>query len=174
MLLVDLFIVALAHYWSLTFNSIVVVQVVIAIGLAVDYSAHIAHTYLTVEPPARLKSNKAKRKYKASRSLSQMGSSVFHGGFSTFLAISVLSLSKSYIFIVFFRMWFGIIIFAMANGFFLLPVVLSFIGPVNENKKKSGSGKDKPRKALELENMENEKRSTEEREKTSEEKAKRS
>ena len=64
-----------------------------------------------------------------------MGSSVFHGGFSTFLAISVLAISKSYIFVVFFRMWFGIIIFGMSNGFFLLPVVLSFIGPVQEEKK---------------------------------------
>ena len=135
-LLVDFFIVALVHYWSLTFNSIVVVQVVIAIGLAVDYSAHIAHTYLTVDPPKKLKSKRAKRMYKASRSLSQMGSSVFHGGFSTFLAISVLSMSKSYIFIVFFRMWFGIIIFAMSNGFLLLPVVLSYIGPVQSKKKR--------------------------------------
>jgi len=59
-----------------------------------------------------------------------MGSSVFHGGFSTFLAISALGPSKSYIFVVFFKMWYGIIVFGMTNGFFLLPVVLSFIGPV--------------------------------------------
>ena len=129
-LLVDFFILALVFYWSLTFNSIVVVQVVVAIGLAVDYSAHIAHTYLTVTPPPRFRTDQAKRMYKASKSLSQMGSSIFHGGFSTFLAISVLAGSKSYIFVVFFRMWFGIIIFAMANGFLLLPVLLSYIGPV--------------------------------------------
>ena len=47
-LLVDFFIVALVHYWNLTFNNIVVVQVVIAVGLAVDFSAHIAHTYLVI------------------------------------------------------------------------------------------------------------------------------
>ena len=58
-----------------------------------------------------------------------MGSSVFHGGFSTFIAIVVVSPSKSYIFIVFFRLWFSIILFGMANGFMLLPVILSFIGP---------------------------------------------
>lgn len=69
-LLVDYFIVALVHYWNLTFNSIVVVQVVIAIGLAVDYSAHIAHTYLIVEIPATIKTNRQKRMYKAKRSLS--------------------------------------------------------------------------------------------------------
>ena len=59
-----------------------------------------------------------------------MGSSVFHGGVSTFLAICVLGFSKSYVFIIFFRLWVGIIVFGMANGFLLLPVVLSIIGPI--------------------------------------------
>ena len=90
-LLVDFFIVALLHYWNLTFNNIVVVQVVIAIGLSVDFSAHIAHTYLVIQPPKRCKTADQKRLYKAKKALSQMGSSVFHGGFSTFLAITVLS-----------------------------------------------------------------------------------
>ena len=62
--------------------------------------------------------------------LSKMGSSVFHGGFSTFVALSALQPSKTYVFIVFYRLWFGIIIFGMANGFFLLPVVLSYVGPI--------------------------------------------
>ena len=67
-----------------------------------------------------------------------MGSSVFHGALSTFLAITVLSQSKSYIFEVFFKMWYGIIIFAVCNGFFLLPVILSLIGPIDETEKKQG------------------------------------
>ena len=58
-----------------------------------------------------------------------MGSSVFHGGFSTFVSLSVLAPSKTYIFIAFYRLWFGIILFGMANGFFLLPMILSFVGP---------------------------------------------
>ena len=33
-------------------------------------------------------------------------------------------------------MWFGIIVFAMSNGFLLMPVILSFIGPVNTKEKK--------------------------------------
>ena len=64
-----------------------------------------------------------------------MGSSVFHGGFSTFLAISILGFSSSYVFKVFFRLWFGIIVFGMSNGFFLLPVILSFVGPVGVQRK---------------------------------------
>ena len=59
-----------------------------------------------------------------------MGSSVFHGGASTFIAISVLGFSNTYTFQVFFKTWFGIVIFGMSNGFLLLPVILSLIGPL--------------------------------------------
>ena len=59
-----------------------------------------------------------------------MGSSVFHGGFSTFLAIAVLSMAKLYTFRVFFKTWVFIISFGMLNGMVLLPVLLSMIGPV--------------------------------------------
>jgi len=128
-LLVDLFLVAIIFYWDLTFNNVVVVNLVIAIGLAVDYSAHIAHSYLTTEAPKEL-DNSGKRKYKARKAISGMGSSVFHGAFSTFLAIIALGGAKSYIFVVFFRLWLGIIVFGMANGFLLIPVILSFIGPI--------------------------------------------
>ena len=130
-ILVDLFLVALVYYWDLTFNNIVVVQFVIAIGLAVDYSVHIAHTFLMTKAPKSM-TNSEKRSYKARKAISGMGSSVFHGGFSTFLAIVSLAGAKSYVFIVFFRLWLGIIFFGMANGFLLLPVILSYIGPIGE------------------------------------------
>lgn len=50
-ILVDYFLIALIYFWDLTFNTIIIVNIVIAIGLAVDYSAHIAHTYLIIQPP---------------------------------------------------------------------------------------------------------------------------
>ena len=65
-----------------------------------------------------------------------MGSSVIHGGISTFLAIVVLGGARSYIFVVFFKLWFGIIVFGMSNGFILLPVILSLVGPTHGMEKK--------------------------------------
>ena len=129
-LLVDIFLAALIFYWGLTFNPLVVIYIVMAIGLSVDYSAHISHSYLTTEvPDDKAYNTKEKaRIYKAQQALSKMGSSVFHGGCSTFVAIACLAPAKTYIFVVFFRLWLGIIIFGMANGFMLLPVILSFIG----------------------------------------------
>ena len=132
-IMVDVWLLGLIHFWDLTMNNIIVVQLVIGLGLAVDYSAHIAHTFLTIAPPKEYTEAKDKRMYKARVAVSQMGSSVIHGGFSTFLAIIVLAAARSYIFVVFFRLWFGIIVFGMSNGFILLPIILSFIGPVTED-----------------------------------------
>jgi len=50
-ILVDVFLLALIHYWDLTLNNIIIIQLVIGLGLAVDYSAHIAHTYLITLVP---------------------------------------------------------------------------------------------------------------------------
>lgn len=134
--LVDLFLLSLLFFWNITLNSVTIVNCVIAIGLAVDYSAHIGHAYLTIDPPedidGKLLTNQEKRIYKARGAVGAMGPSVFHGAFSTFLAIVVLSSSKSYIFTMFFRMWFGIIVFGVGNGFILLPVMLSIVGPLNK------------------------------------------
>jgi predicted RND superfamily exporter protein len=127
--LVDLYLLALFFYWEMKYNHIVFLLVIISLGLSVDYTAHIAHCYLTVNPPDTMKDPTERRKYKVERALGQIGSSVFHGGFSTFLAVMTLSPSKFYAFMVFFRALFGIVIFGMANGFILLPVLLSFFGP---------------------------------------------
>ena len=129
-LLVDFFVLGFAQYWGLTMNNLFSINLSFALGIAVDYSTHIAHTYLLVEPPSYLKSAQTKRKYKARKSVSQMGSSVFHGGFSTMIAISMLYWAKLYNVIVFFRTWVIIIGFGMLNGMVLLPVMLSMIGPV--------------------------------------------
>jgi hypothetical protein len=39
-------------------------------------------------------------------------------------------------FVVFFKAWFGIVLFGMANGFILLPVLLSLFGPVENDDNK--------------------------------------
>ena len=53
-LLVYLGLSALIPLWDLTFNNVVVVHLVASLGLSVLYSAHIAHTYLLMEPPLEL------------------------------------------------------------------------------------------------------------------------
>lgn len=47
-LLVNLYMLALSHVWGLTFNNFMAINMSFALGVALDYSTHIAHTYLTI------------------------------------------------------------------------------------------------------------------------------
>ena len=133
--LIDLNLLALIWYWGLELNFITMINLILAIGLAVDYSAHIAHAYNCSEAPEDEPSNIKRRKARVRLAFRKIGSSVFHGAFSTFLAIVTISASSSYIFRAFFKQWFAIILFGMLHGFFLLPVLLSLIGPLPSKKK---------------------------------------
>ena len=106
--------------WGLTIDSVAIINLVLAIGLAVDYSCHIAHSFLQT---------KGTRQERVDHALEEMGTAVVHGAFSTFLAVLVLSASKSYIFRIFFKQFFGICVFGAAHGLVLLPTLLSLIGP---------------------------------------------
>ena len=59
-----------------------------------------------------------------------MGSSVFHGGFSTLIAVLAMAPSQVYYFVVFFKTWLLFISFGLLNGMILQPIILSLFGPV--------------------------------------------
>ena len=63
-----------------------------------------------------------------------MGSSVFHGGASTFFAVSIMYFAKLYTFVVFFKSWTILITTGLLNGIVLLPILLSIVGPVDDHK----------------------------------------
>ncbi|XP_032219705.2 patched domain-containing protein 3 [Nematostella vectensis] len=108
------------YFWGLTIDTITTIQLVLAVGLAVDYSSHIGHMFMitpgTHEDRARI-------------TMRDMGPAVLNGGFSTFLAFVLLAASDSYIFGVFFKIFFLVVLFGMWHGMAYLPVLLSSIGP---------------------------------------------
>ena len=59
-----------------------------------------------------------------------MGSSVFHGGLSTLIAVLALASAQVYYFVVFFKTWLCFISFGLLNGMILQPIILSLFGPV--------------------------------------------
>lgn len=115
----DVCILGMLYFWGEDLNAVSIANIVIAVGLSVDYNAHIAHAF---------KGATGTREERVIKSLDTIGVSVIHGAFSTFLAVCVLALSQSYIFVLFFKAFFGIVLFGTLHGILLLPVILSWIG----------------------------------------------
>jgi predicted RND superfamily exporter protein len=113
-------IVGFLHFWDITIDIISCVNIVLAIGLCVDYSVHIGHAFLIA---------KGTRHEKALESISTIGPAVFNGGLTTFLALVLCSFSSSHVFITFFKVFALTVIFGLFHGLVLFPVVLSLIGP---------------------------------------------
>ena len=124
---VDVCMLGFMTHFGVTVNSVSVVCIVVAIGLAVDYSVHIGHSYLTAT--AEDKPYGTAYQQRAGYAIAKMGPAVLNGALSTFLAILPLAFAKSYVFSVFFKMFTIIIGFGVWFGVFGLPVLLSFIGP---------------------------------------------
>merc|ERR1712223_811380 len=112
-------IVGMLHFWGITIDTLSCVNIVLAIGLCVDYSAHIAHAFMVAEGSAIERSQTA---------LSLMGPAIINGGITTFLAVFPLLFSASHVFQTFFKVFFLTVTFGLFHGIIFLPVVLSWIG----------------------------------------------
>ena len=108
------------HFWGITIDTVSCNNLVIAIGLCVDYSVHITHRFLH---------EKGSRNDRVVSTLENIGPAVFNGGFSTFLAFILLAGSRSHVFSSFFKIFFLVVTFGLFHGLVFLPVVLSLIGP---------------------------------------------
>ena len=108
------------HFWGITIDTVSCNNLVIAIGLCVDYSVHITHRFL---------SEQGTRDERVVSTLQNIGPAVFNGGFSTFLAFILLAGSKSHVFSSFFKIFFLVVTFGLYHGLVFLPVVLGLLGP---------------------------------------------
>ncbi|XP_063604746.1 protein patched homolog 1-like [Penaeus indicus] len=113
-------VAALMHVWGLTIDTVTCIALVLAIGLCVDYAAHVAHAFLVVT---------GSRRERVQAAVEGVGPAVLHGGFSTLLAFVMLCPSDSHLFISFFKIFIGVAIFGLFHGLVLMPVLLALIGP---------------------------------------------
>ncbi|XP_029679286.1 NPC1-like intracellular cholesterol transporter 1 [Formica exsecta] len=115
------------YFWGQPIDMVSSIGLQLAIGLSVDYAAHVAHAFLHTEAPED--DDDAPRTTRALIAVRHIGAAVAYGAGSTLFAVSMLAFSTSYVFIAFFRIFFLVILFGLWHGLIMLPVVLSIIGP---------------------------------------------
>lgn len=123
-------LVGFMHWWGVTVSGVSTIYILISVGLAVDYSAHIAHVYTHSTGSA---------KERAIGALARIGPCVFNACFSTFLAVVVISSSKSYVFRTFFKSLCLVCLIGGAHGLWLLPVLLSLFGGAKDEEENENS-----------------------------------
>jgi Niemann-Pick C1 protein len=120
--LVDM--VGMLHFWGITVDTLSCINIVLAIGLCVDYSAHIAHAFIV---------SQGTREERAVNSLTSMGPAIINGGVTTFLALILLGFSQSHVFITFFKVFTLTVAFGLFHGVVFFPVILSIVGPSQQS-----------------------------------------
>lgn len=83
-----------AHFWGVTISSVATIFILLAVGLAVDNSAHIAHIAVLIEGTST---------ERAVGALRRIGPSVFNAVVSTIIAVAAVAFSSSFVFRVFFK-----------------------------------------------------------------------
>ncbi|KAM9930608.1 hypothetical protein OXX59_000349 [Metschnikowia pulcherrima] len=130
--------------WKISLNAVSLVNLIICLGLAVEFTVHISRAYLVAKEEMKdeveyqefmtlsngLEHRQEKRSTLASKALAKVGSSVLGGiTITKLIGITVLAYTQSQIFEVFyFRMWLSLVVIASTHALVLLPILLSVFG----------------------------------------------
>jgi len=118
---IDIVLVGSLYWIGEYCNMVTTVILTLAVGLSVDFSAHVCHAFLHATPGP----------YRTAEALEHMLSPILKGGFSTLLAVLPMVYSQSYVIRLFFYMVCLIILTGLFFGLFVLPALLhTFISPM--------------------------------------------
>lgn len=114
-------VIGFMYFWDLTLNSVTMIHIIMCVGFSIDFSTHICHSFVQAEGVDKNKRIKT--------ALNRSGGLILNCSLSSIIGILMLAFSKSFIFFSFFKVMFIVMIFGALHAMFLLPVVLSTIGP---------------------------------------------
>ena len=130
MIVVD--IIGVMAVFHVSLNAISLVNLVICVGIGVEFCAHIARAFMF---PSKSVMEKGRSKFRgrdarAWTALVNVGGSVFSGiTITKLLGVCVLAFTRSKIFeVYYFRIWLALVILAATHALVFLPVALSFVG----------------------------------------------
>jgi hypothetical protein len=83
------------YLWGLTIDMVACSNLIISVGLCVDFSAHVAHSFMH--------QRNGSKNDRIVSTLTSIGPAVFNGGISTLIAIIMLVSSESHVFISYFK-----------------------------------------------------------------------
>ena len=95
-------------------------ELVMSVGLTVDYIIHIAHAITDAQP-----NDPNNFRERLTIAFHDMGVGVAKGALTTFIGIMVLIFSQSQAFRIFFLMFCGIIFISVLHGFLLIPAIMA-------------------------------------------------
>ncbi|XP_070195831.1 patched domain-containing protein 3-like [Littorina saxatilis] len=109
------------YFLDITLSSVTMIHLVMSVGFAVDFSAHVCSAYLM--------SNSFTRKERAFDAITHAASPILNGGISSLVGVLLLATSEAYVFSTFFKIMCLVMIFGILNSVVFLPVILTLFGP---------------------------------------------